>query len=59
MPRKSPSLILEHFPGERFPDLVAAQQLALPLLSSGLATMIRALLAAGVLVNEGGSIKPR
>lgn len=56
MARKSPNLILEEYPGERFPDLEAAQQAALRSLAAEVAGTIRELLAAGVLVQEGGRI---
>lgn len=58
MPRKSPALEIHELPGEKFPDLATAQQHSLAETASYMAATIRALLDAGVLVNQNGKIIP-
>lgn len=59
MPRKSPDFTLEEIPGDQYADLGAAQQAALKATAHDLATTIRALMAAGVLVQLNGKIVPK
>jgi hypothetical protein len=58
MSRKSLSLILIERGGDKFPNLAAAQQMALPQLAADVALTIRQLLAAGVLIQKEGRIIP-
>lgn len=58
MPRKSPALEIHELPGDKFADLHAAQQHSLAETASYLVATIRALLEAGVLVNQNGKIIP-
>jgi hypothetical protein len=58
MPRKSPDFSFEEIPGDLYADLNAAQQAALKATAHDLATTLRTLLAAGILVQENGKIVP-
>jgi hypothetical protein len=56
MTRTSPDLILTEVPGSLYPTLAAAQQAALKATAHDIAATLRALLAAGVLVQVNGKI---
>lgn len=58
MPRKSPDLTVTEMSGSQYPTLAAAQRAALEATAHDLAGIIRALLAAGVLVQRDGRIVP-
>ena len=58
MARKIPNLTLEEIPGNEVSALDAVQRAALPLISANLQTVIRDLLARGVLVETNGKIIP-
>jgi len=49
-------MTLEEIDGDRYPDLMAAQRLALPGLAEELAAALRMLLSQGMLANCNGSI---
>lgn len=51
-------MVVEEHSGNQFPDLQAAQRAAFASLAQGMATTIRTLLAAGVLVIQDGRIIP-
>jgi hypothetical protein len=57
--RTSPPItITDEIPGDEYTDLEAAQRAALPLLVDNLASVIRDLLARGILVIRDGKIIP-
>jgi hypothetical protein len=56
--KKPPALQLEEIPGNQYPDLETAQRASLPAMSENLQSVIRDLLARGVLVNVNGKIIP-
>jgi hypothetical protein len=56
MSRNSLTFQLEEVPGDRYPDLRAAQRLAATELAGALATTIRSMLADGLLSTEGGRV---
>jgi hypothetical protein len=58
MTRKSPPFTVEEIPGDQYPDLAAAQRAALKATAADLVSIIRSLLASGVLVNDNGRIIP-
>jgi hypothetical protein len=56
MPKKSPDLTLEELPGDLYPSLAAAQEVALKATAYELAAVVRSLLESGVLVQVDGRI---
>ena len=58
MSRKTPDLQIEEISGERFPDLKAAQDAAMPKLARSIEAVIRDLLERGILVIENGQLIP-
>jgi hypothetical protein len=58
MPRKSPDFTLEENSGDQYPDLATAQRAALKATAADLVTILRALLASGVLIQQAGKIVP-
>lgn len=58
MPKQTPIIVVEIVPGEKYPNLEAAQRAALPSISENLQKIIRDLLMRGVLVNDNGKIIP-
>ena len=58
MPKKAPMIAIEEMPGDKYPDLDAAQSAALSLISASLQALIRDLLERGALINANGKIIP-
>lgn len=58
MSRQSPVITIQEIPGNKFPDLAAAQQLAKKATASELTEILRSLLDSGVLVQVDGRIIP-
>jgi len=58
MPKKAPMIAIEEMPGDKYPDLDAAQSAALSLISASLQVVIRDLLERGVLVEVNSKIIP-
>ena len=58
MKKRPVHLHLEQIPGDRYPDLEAAQRAALSSMSESLQAVIRNLLERGELVNDNGKIIP-
>lgn len=54
--KKLPTLQVEEISGDQYPDLSAAQNAALPLISADLQGVIRDLLERGILVNNNGMV---
>ena len=58
MSKSKASLVLDEFSGDKYPDLMAAQRLALPAFVNCLEPIIRELLDSGDLVILDGRIIP-
>jgi len=58
MPKRSPAIHLEEFPGDHYADLQAAHRSALSATAHDLASTVQALLTSGRLVKRGNQIIP-
>lgn len=58
MPKKSPNIVVEEFPGDRYPSLADAQEASLTATAADLVITITKLLEMGELVRRNGKIVP-
>jgi hypothetical protein len=57
--KKTPPLHVEEISGDRYADLKTAQAKALPQLADSFQSVIRDLIARGILINDNGKITPK